>query len=140
MYLNKAFVVMTLLARTNPKLFLKSPCQELSESMIEVSGGAFFTRLDSGEQWGVQWHNDTYIFLAIMINSRLIFSLSMLWSSDGVMTRISYCNTSQVTTTEWQPLHFFPRIWKKIYSYSFDLIAVPWHFKFYILKCKKFNI
>ena len=73
--------------------FLNSLCEEVSESMVSSSGIQFFTRLDSGEQWGVQCHNDTYIFHSIMINSRLIFSLSMLWSSDGVMTRISYCNT-----------------------------------------------
>ena len=37
-------------ARANPTLDSNSPWQELSESVIGFSGGAHFTRLDSGEQ------------------------------------------------------------------------------------------
>ena len=37
-------------ARPYPTPDSKSPCQGLSESVVGFSGGAHFTRLDSGEQ------------------------------------------------------------------------------------------
>ena len=40
-------------ARPYPTPDSKSPCQGLSESVVGFSGGAHFTRLDSGEQCDV---------------------------------------------------------------------------------------
>ena len=41
---------MAQLVTANPKLFSKSPAQELSESVVKVSGKSKFTRLDVREQ------------------------------------------------------------------------------------------
>ena len=41
---------MAQLLPANSNSFLKSPCLEDSESVIDFSGGLHFTRLDSGEQ------------------------------------------------------------------------------------------
>ena len=41
---------MAQLVTANPKLFSKSPDQELSESVVKVSGNSKFTRLDVREQ------------------------------------------------------------------------------------------
>ena len=43
---------MAQLVTANPKLFSKSTDQELSESVVKVSGNSKFTRLDVREQWG----------------------------------------------------------------------------------------
>ena len=43
---------MAQLVTANSKLFSKSPDQELSESVVKVSGNSKFTRLDIREQWG----------------------------------------------------------------------------------------
>ena len=42
---------MAQLVTANPKLISKSPAQELSESVVKVSGKSKFTRLDVREQW-----------------------------------------------------------------------------------------
>ena len=42
---------MAQLVTAYPKLFSKSPDQELSESVVKVSGNSKFTRLDVREQW-----------------------------------------------------------------------------------------
>ena len=42
-------MAMTLLARPNPNLFLKSECQKPSKHMVLVSGGGYFARLDFRE-------------------------------------------------------------------------------------------
>ena len=42
---------MAQLVTANPKLFSKSTDQELSESVVKVSGNSKFTRLDVREQW-----------------------------------------------------------------------------------------
>ena len=43
---------MAQLVTANPKLFSKSTDQELSESVVKVSGNSKFTRLDVREQCG----------------------------------------------------------------------------------------
>ena len=47
---------MAQLVTAYPKLFSKSPDQELSESVVKVSGNSKFTRLDVREQ--CHHHND----------------------------------------------------------------------------------
>ena len=44
---------MAQLVTAYPKLFSKSPDQELSESVVKVSGNSKFTRLDVREQWNI---------------------------------------------------------------------------------------
>ena len=56
---------MAQLVTANPKLFSKSTDQELSESVVKVSGNSKFTRLDVREQWTVVRYRslDTWIYL-----------------------------------------------------------------------------
>ena len=46
---------MAQLVTANPKLFSKSPDQELSESVVKVSGNSKFTRLDVREQCDITY-------------------------------------------------------------------------------------
>ena len=50
-YKTLVYIFMAQLVTANPKLFSKSPDQELSESVVKVSGNSKFTRLDVREQW-----------------------------------------------------------------------------------------
>ena len=49
-YKNLVYIFMAQLVTAYPKLFSKSPDQELSESVVKVSGNSKFTRLDVREQ------------------------------------------------------------------------------------------
>ena len=49
-YKTIVYIFMAQLVTANPKLFSKSPAQELSESVVKVSGKSKFTRLDVREQ------------------------------------------------------------------------------------------
>ena len=50
-YKTLVYIFMAQLVTANPKLFSKSTDQELSESVVKVSGNSKFTRLDVREQW-----------------------------------------------------------------------------------------
>ena len=52
-YKTLVYIFMAQLVTANPKLFSKSTDQELSESVVKVSGNSKFTRLDVREQWTV---------------------------------------------------------------------------------------
>ena len=49
-YKTLVYIFMAQLVTANPKLFSKSPDQELSESVVKMSGNSKFTRLDVREQ------------------------------------------------------------------------------------------
>ena len=49
-YKTLVYIFMAQLVTANPKLFSKSTDQELSESVVKVSGNSKFTRLDVREQ------------------------------------------------------------------------------------------
>ena len=51
---------MAQLVTANPKLFSKSPDQELSESVVKVSGNSKFTRLDVREQCTTMLNAECY--------------------------------------------------------------------------------
>ena len=50
-YKTLVYIFMAQLVTANPKSFSKSTDQELSESVVKVSGNSKFTRLDVREQW-----------------------------------------------------------------------------------------
>ena len=60
---------MAQLVTAYPKLFSKSPDQELSESVVKVSGNSKFTRLDVREQWGggIIWYQHMYSSTILLV-------------------------------------------------------------------------
>ena len=69
---------MAQLVTANPKLFSKSPDQELSESVIKVSGNSKFTRLDVREQW-TSIPNKIVIILISQLENNLRISWGINW-------------------------------------------------------------
>ena len=100
---------MAQLVTANPKLISKSPAQELSESVVKVSGNSKFTRLDVREQC---------ISTVFGISLQCTHLHPLLLDSKGEKIFDGHTTTKEVDfTTHIKPAH--------VYSFHVNLKAQP---------------